>query len=249
MVIPRPSPNLQRQIEASEQAFSLPLGVTTNFVEVFTPNHFETMASHRKYSLPRRSISRFETPLAIGNSLMASGIQTLLDTTVNSANETRKTLQFKLNCIKGPPVSYDVDDPKIIRSLASDFEFINEYKLHKEVEPTPQEFLCGCSCDPICSNKCACLYKDEVTSETIIPYTDEGLLTSDFLERKVMISECSSQCECSSSPSEEKCWNHVVQEGRTISLVIFHTGIRGFGKSTYSTPIYLRTESYRPSLS
>ncbi|KAJ5620031.1 histone H3 methyltransferase SUV39H1/Clr4 [Penicillium lagena] len=229
VVIPRPSPNLQRQIEATEQALSLPLGVATNFVEVFTPNHFEKMAGYRKYSLSRPSISHSETPLAIGSSPMPAGKQTLLCTTVNSANETRKTLQFKLNCIQGPPVSYDVNDPKILRRLASDFDFINEYKLHKEVEPTPQEFLYGCSCDPICSDKCACLYKDEDTSETIIPYSNEGLLTSDFLERKVMISECSSQCECSSSSSDEKCWNHVVQEGRTINLVIFHTGPRGFG--------------------
>jgi histone-lysine N-methyltransferase SUV39H len=47
------------------------------------------------------------------------------------------------------------------------------------------------------------------------------------LNRKAIILECTSHCNCKG----DRCWNHVVQNDRTVRFEIFNTGSRGFGMS------------------
>jgi len=53
------------------------------------------------------------------------------------------------------------------------------------------------------------------------------VLRPDFMKRRSLIIECSSLCACGS-----RCWNRVVQRGRTVRLEIFQTANRGMGLSS-----------------
>ncbi|KAJ5135676.1 uncharacterized protein N7515_004954 [Penicillium bovifimosum] len=148
-----------------------------------------------------------------------------------------RTLNKKLRRIAGPPVIADVDCPKLLARLADNFEFVNSYQYRAGVEPVPDEseFNIGCACngkkngcDP---SVCDCLNKEEDSEDRIVPYqiseSNPKLIvaTKDFLRRKAIIYECNSRCGCRGT----RCWNHVVQKGRTVKLEIFDTGARGFG--------------------
>lgn len=138
----------------------------------------------------------------------------------------------KLSKIKGPPVTLapSVDD-RVLTGIAANFEFVNEYKLRKGVVPVGEDFNAGCGCSTVCDPmRCMCLSDAEEADEKLLPYQtapdDAGMvvLTPEFRQRRAMIFECSSRCGC-----RGKCWNNVVQRGRTVRFEIFHTGNRGFG--------------------
>ncbi|CAL5865818.1 uncharacterized protein PFLUO_LOCUS24 [Penicillium psychrofluorescens] len=221
VVIPRPSPELQRRIEETEKDSSSYIGVSNNF---FPTDHFEQMAAQRTYpqAKPRDPASKIPLEMSPGPWPLAQiGL-------VDATESIRRTLKFKLSVIDGPQISYDMEDVKNLPYLATNFDFINDYKLQKDVKTIPSEFVGGCGCSPACFLKCTCLDRTEETEEPIVPYSIiYGLLTAELLNRDAMIYECNPKCDCSSSKS--KCWNHIVQKGRTNRLEIFHTGNHGFG--------------------
>ncbi|QGA15344.1 hypothetical protein EYB26_003001 [Talaromyces marneffei] len=141
----------------------------------------------------------------------------------------RELLEKKLRKIQGPPVTM-ARDWDGTGSLASNFEFTNTYKLQKGVTRADEGFNYGCDCGTQCDpSRCTCLSKEEEedSEELMVPYEHRNgklLLKEDFINRKVMIYECSSLCPCLPT-----CWNRLVQHGRKIRLEIFHTGNRGFG--------------------
>lgn len=146
----------------------------------------------------------------------------------------RQTLQAKLDSIKGPPVTPFVSCPKLLAKLADNFVFINEYQYRASVNPISDEWNVGCGCVGGCDRtRCDCLSQEVDSEELIVPYQicqDNDKLyvaTQEFLHRRAMIHECTSRCSCHGI----QCWNHVVQNGRTVSFEIFDTGPRGFGMS------------------
>ena len=78
---------------------------------------------------------------------------------------------------------------------------------------------------------CECLDDSALNSEgkRVFPYSaskfDFGCLRAFYLENRHHIYECNSLCNC-----ESNCKNRVVQHGRTVSLQIFKTINRGWGK-------------------
>lgn len=135
--------------------------------------------------------------------------------------------------LDGPSVTLAGEDDERVLELffARDFEFINAYKLHKGVTKVDESFNAGCDCGEVCNpERCSCLSQEEDSDDLILPYQrakdapDLLVLRPDFLERTAMIFECTPLCGCG-----EKCWNRVVQHGRSVRLEIFHTGNRGFG--------------------
>ena len=138
----------------------------------------------------------------------------------------------KLSKIQGPPVTLarSVAD-HALTGIAANFEFVNEYKLRNGVVPVGEDFNAGCGCSTICDPmRCTCLSDQEEVDAKLLPYQtapdNAGMmvLTPEFRQCRAMIYECSSRCGC-----RGKCWNNVVQRGRTVRFEIFHTGNRGFG--------------------
>lgn len=145
--------------------------------------------------------------------------------------QLHRSLRRKLSLVKGPKVSLAIGDDRLLEGFASDFEFINAYRLDKYVTKVDESFNAGCACGSVCDpRRCSCLSQEIDSDDLIIPYRiaegtpDLLVLSPDFLKRTSMIFECTSRCACS-----ENCWNRVVQRGRTVRLEIFHTGNRGFG--------------------
>jgi histone-lysine N-methyltransferase SUV39H len=138
----------------------------------------------------------------------------------------RENLDRRLRAIKGPPVIMAGEWNGT--SLASNFEFINTYKLQKGVTRVPDEFNAGCGCGPYCDPaRCTCLSQEEDTEERMVAYERKNrqpVLKDSFISKKTMIYECNSYCGCG-----KDCWNRLVQHGRTVRLEIFQTGSRGFG--------------------
>lgn len=149
------------------------------------------------------------------------------DSFVTVDSQLHDSLERKLSSITGPTVSLAVEDEQLIEAFASDFEFINDYKLHPGIEEVDESFNGGCACNGICDpSRCSCLSQEGDPDDLIAPYgkakeaPDLFVLTPDFLERSSMIYECTPYCGCDGG-----CWNRVVQHGRTVCLGIFHTGI------------------------
>ncbi|KKK20030.1 hypothetical protein ARAM_007602 [Aspergillus rambellii] len=231
VVIPSPSAQLRREIDSAELISDLEL---TGLSEKYYPTDaHEKRATKGTYPVAKR-VRRADIPLRIGR---PGPFLTEKDRRPVS-QQLCETLQRKLKSINGPTVSVAPGDEKQLALDTSDFEFINEYKLRKGVSPIDREFMAGCNCinkfcDPA---RCGCLSVEETSDDLIIPYKrakDDAcflVLSPDFMARTSMIYECNSLCGC-----DERCWNRVVQRGRTIRLEIFHTGNRGFGTSPPSS--------------
>ncbi|KAJ5724358.1 hypothetical protein N7493_005797 [Penicillium malachiteum] len=145
-----------------------------------------------------------------------------------SANFLRLRLRQQTEKIKGPPITFDVDEDKL-SLLSSNFGFINDYVLLDGVERVDEGFNSGCNCTPgQCSPAtCDCLFDEEDSDEKIKTYHSvdgQIVLRPSFLNRRSKIVECCELCSC-----KGKCWNTVVQSGRKVGVEIFHTGDRGFG--------------------
>lgn len=156
----------------------------------------------------------------------------------------------KLKRIGGEDLSFDIDDEKLA-ILSANFGFINEYKLQEGVTPVPSEFIAGCDCAGPCdATSCDCLNEEINSDQKIVAYhlvNGQRVLRPDFLKRKSIISECSSKCSCQG----RQCWNHVVQQGRSVRLEIFDTGKRGFGpiSSLFAYLCLILIRLTRPSVS
>ncbi|GKZ18211.1 hypothetical protein AbraIFM66951_000385 [Aspergillus brasiliensis] len=222
VVIPSPSRRQQQELDSAEVISApSPIGLSENF---YPTDAYEKRALKGAYPVARK-VNRAAIPFTIGSP------GPLLTSKPDIGAQLHQTLEQKLAKIRGPKVTFVSGDQHQLAQFAANFEFVNAYKLRQGVTPVPEEFLAGCSCDGFCDPaRCLCLSKEEETNDPIVPYKradDDGrllVLTPEFLKRKAMIYECSSRCGCN-----ERCWNRVVQNGRTVRLEIFHTGTRGFG--------------------
>lgn len=151
-------------------------------------------------------------------------------TQASIAKFLRKKLRKKLKRVcGGPDTVFDIDDERLA-ALSANFFFVGDYRLGPGVTPVADEFLTGCDCGDVCDPKtCSCLMEEEESEDLIVAYdrlpSGTVVVRKDFLDRKAMISECSSRCSCAG----RDCWNHVVQRGRQARLEVFDTGDRGLG--------------------
>ncbi|KAL5041635.1 hypothetical protein BDW71DRAFT_163463 [Aspergillus fruticulosus] len=229
VVIPSPSAQLKKEIDSAELVSEAEVEITeiTGISEKYYPTDaHERRATRGAYPAARKT-NRAVVPLIIGTPgpfLTEKNRCPVMDLLC-------KNLKKKLASIKGPAVTVAKADEKRLAETTSGFEFINEYKLREGVAPISKEFQSGCSCETIClPDKCQCLAQEEDSEERIIAYKRAPdnprfmVLRPEFMKRTSMIFECNSLCGC-----EDKCWNRVIQLGRTIRLEIFYTGARGFG--------------------
>lgn len=236
VVIPSPSAQLKREIDSAELITD---AVLTGVSEEYYPTDVHERRATRGAYPAARKTNRAGVSLVIGNPgpfLTAKSRRPVIDLLCES-------LWGKLASIKGPAVTVARGDEKILAESTAGFEFINEYKLRDGVTPISPEFNAGCSCDVVCDPaRCGCLTQEEDSDARIIPYkraADNGsllVLSPEFMARTSMIYECNSLCGCG-----EKCWNSVIEQGRTVRMEIFNTGNRGFGmSSTHSLLSILR---------
>ncbi|KAE8371121.1 hypothetical protein BDV26DRAFT_299083 [Aspergillus bertholletiae] len=239
VVVPSPSQQLRQEIASAKWASNSPSCTPepTGVSEKFYPTNAHVERAE-KGAYPRaRRVNRAAIPLPIGKP------GPILKKRPRALDRQYRTLERKLSLVKGPEVTVaPADGPKLAKVTAN-FEFINSYKLHKGVSPAPAEFIGGCSCGKYCDPKrCPCSEKEDDSADNIIPYQqardrpDLLVLTPEFLKRSTMILECGAQCAC-----DRRCWNRVVQRGRTVELEIFHTGVRGFG---LRSPSYIRAGQF-----
>ncbi|KAA8652018.1 hypothetical protein EYZ11_012094 [Aspergillus tanneri] len=224
VVIPSPSLQLKKEIASADWTIATISSKPTGLSEEYYPTDaYEKRALKGAYPVAKKKVKRAEIPFQIG----APG--PVLTVRPNVGEQLRCALQRKLSAIQGPKVTFAPGDETLLAQFASNFEFINSYKLRKGVQSVPEDFKGGCSCESFCDpDRCSCLEPDGPSERRIIPYgpaADDArfmLLRPDF--PKHMIFECGEKCNC-----KENCWNRVVQAGRTIRLEIFNTGNRGFG--------------------
>lgn len=201
----------------------------TGLSTTFYPTDAHKIRASRGAYPKAKQVDRKDTPLNIGRSGLHLA-KKLRKRTLSIHRRLPEILQNKLSTIKGPPVTLVLGHDGSRAPFATNFEFINSYKIQEGVQKVDESFNSGCSCGRICDpRKCACLSQEVDSDDRIIPYRrlSDGLLvlTPNFLKRTAMIYECTSLCNCG-----QDCWNRVVQRGRTIPLEIFFTGDRGFGE-------------------
>lgn len=235
VVITPPTVRQQRQFA---HAISISSTSTNGLCERHFPvNEEEERVSRAAYPFARERPTRSRKDVVLSFKLGASSTLKLESSTSgNHLSALRDTLQAKLDSIEGPSITHEVSSPKLLAKLADNFVFINKYQYRAGVVPLSEDFICGCTCVDGCEpTQCDCLAQEEETEGHIVPYErciqDPKLfvISKDFLHRKSMIFECTASCNCQG----EKCWNHVVQKGRTVRLEIFDTGPRGFGMATF----------------
>lgn len=234
VVIPSPSQQLKEEILNSEWTRIDTSSKLTGLSEKYYPTDaYEKRAQKGAYPTQKNnkvnSNNRNNVPLDLGRSGPIPILTARPTTTVQQ--QLVKSFLRKLSKIKGPSVTLARGDERILTGSAANFEFVNAYKIRKGVLPVPESFNGGCDCGPGCNpRQCTCLSEEEHSNDKIVPYRAAtgrpGLmvLAPNFMKRTSMIYECSSRCGC-----RGKCWNSVVQKGRTLRLEIFHTGNRGFG--------------------
>lgn len=234
VVIPSPSRKLKKEILSSEWT---PRDEFTGLSETYYPTDRHEQRAHKgAYPRARDKVDRRAVSLGIGLPTTTPIL------TERAAPPIRQQLYRsfvrKLSKIQGPPVTLaSGDDDHLLTGIAANFEFVNEYKLRNGVQPVGEDFNAGCSCTTVCDPKrCMCLSEAEDMDEKLLPYQaapDDAsmlVLSPEFRERTSMIFECSARCGC-----KGRCWNNVVQRGRTVRFEIFHTGNRGFGMSSKPT--------------
>lgn len=231
VVIPPLSPSQKRSLAIASRTSNI------NGMDsvIFPTTDQEDRVTRAAYPITRPIVNRRSIPLSF-NSPESSNSSLSMAKSGDHLLKLRRTLDGKLNRIDGPQVTTAVDSQRHLAKLADNFEFVNGYQYRAGVEriPDDSEFNYGCACKETTgckASECDCLSKEEDSEDRIIPYqiseTNSKLIvaTERFLKRKAIIYECNSRCGCTS----ERCWNHVVQNGRTVRLEIFDTGARGFG--------------------
>ncbi|KAJ5494190.1 hypothetical protein N7463_010277 [Penicillium fimorum] len=229
VVIPSPTAKQKRDI-AVAKCISKVNGMDATF---FPTTDEEERTNKAAYPTTKSHVDRRSVLLSFKST---SVLNLPSPTNTNHLAKLRHTLDEKLKRINGPTVIPTIDSPKRLAKLADNFEFVNGYQYREGVERIPDEsdFNIGCACTAAggCDRfTCDCLSKEEDSEDRIVPYeiceNNRKLIvaTKSFLKRKAIIYECNSRCGCSGA----RCWNHVVQKGRTVRLEIFDTGSRGFG--------------------
>ncbi|QQK46865.1 Histone-lysine N-methyltransferase, H3 lysine-9 specific [Penicillium digitatum] len=232
VVIPSSTPQQKRE-NAIAQDVSIVNGMNAKF---FPITDEEERVAKAAYSTPKSRVDRRSIPLSFKSSSALIALNQPPPTQSTHLLRIRHTLDEKLKRINGPTVIPTVDSPQRLAKLADNFEFVNSYQYRAGVKriPDDSDFNIGCACTETggCDRlKCDCLSKEEDSEDRIVPYEicesnpKLTVATKSFLRRKAIIYECNSRCGCGG----QRCWNHVVQKGRTIRLEIFDTGSRGFG--------------------
>ncbi|KGO72926.1 hypothetical protein PITC_061540 [Penicillium italicum] len=232
VVIPSPTPELKREIAIAQNVSNVN-GMDSRF---FPTTDEEERVKKATYATTKSRVDRRSIPLLFKSSSASNVLNLPSPTQSNHLGKLRGLLDEKLKQIKGPGVITTVDSPQRLAKLADNFEFINSYQYRAGVEriPDDSDFNIGCACNETggCDRfECDCLSKEEDSEDRIVPYeiceSNPRLIvaTKSFLKRKAIIYECNPRCGCGGL----RCWNHVVQKGRTIRLDIFDTGPRGFG--------------------
>lgn len=232
VVIPSPSRQLKNEILSSGWTRSDGSGFTGLSETYYPTDRYERRAYKGAYPRAKDKVDRRAVSLGIGRP--TTPILTERPS-MHIRQQLYRSFVRKLSKIQGPPVTLAPGDgDHLLTGIAANFEFVNEYKLRKGVEPVGEGFNAGCGCKSVCDpTQCMCLSEAEDTDEKLLPYQaapdDPSMLvlSPEFRERTSMIYECSARCGC-----KGKCWNNVVQRGRTVRFEIFHTGNRGFGMSS-----------------
>ncbi|KAJ5516838.1 hypothetical protein N7527_008398 [Penicillium freii] len=232
VVIPSPTSKQKREIAIAENVSNVD-GMDSN---IFPTTDEQERVKKAAYPITKARVDRRSVPLSFKSSsdLNIFNLPSLTET--NHLAKLRHTLDEKLKRINGPSVITAVESPQRLAKLADNFEFINGYQYRAGVEriPDDSDFNIGCACTETggCDRfDCDCLSKEEDSEDRIVPYeiceSNPRLIVvnKSFLKRKAIIYECNSRCGCGG----KRCWNHVVQKGRTVRLEIFDTGSRGFG--------------------
>ena len=231
VVIPSPSTKLKKEIQHAKWVKDEPIGVSQNY---FPTDAYEKRAIKGAYPISKK-VDRSNTLLSIDSSNSVASLKTLDSAVSVKASINAKiieTLRTKLQLIKGPRVSVMPKDELALALAVQNFQFVNSYQLRQGVKRVDESFNAGCTCGVVCDpSRCTCLEQRVDSDEKLIPYIRRPddprnfVLSPEFLNMKSKIYECNSRCGC-----EGRCWNTMVQHGRTVRLEIFHTGNRGFGK-------------------
>ncbi|KGO36893.1 hypothetical protein PEX1_041990 [Penicillium expansum] len=236
VVIPSPTPQQKREIAIAQTQ-----NVSSGNVNGMSPHFFPTTGEEERvnkatYSTTKARVNRRSIPLSFKSGSRSNVLNVPSPIQSNHLGKLRDLLDEKLKQIKGPRVIATVNSPQRLAKLADNFEFVNSYQYRAGVKriPDDSDFNIGCACTETggCDRfECDCLSKEEDSEDRIVPYeiceSNAKLIvaTKSFLKRKAIIYECNSRCGCGG----QRCWNHVVQKGRTVRLEIFDTGSRGFG--------------------
>jgi histone-lysine N-methyltransferase SUV39H len=231
VIIPSPTLNQKRLNAVAERN-----AIKGTNERIFPTDAEEQRVARAAYPKARAPVDRRSTPLSFG-----SKTNKPLNLSPTSSKRhlayIRANLEQKLGQINGPPVTTAVQSPELLAKLADNFEFTNDYIDRPGVVRVQKEYNYGCACVGKCdTSSCDCLDQEKDSEDRIVPYgissAKPGLIVAsrEFLGRKAMIMECNSLCGCNGN----RCWNHVVQKGRTVRLQIFDAGSRGFGKSQFS---------------
>lgn len=244
VVIPSPTSQQKRDIALAQNV----INVNGMDISIFPTTNEEERVTKAAYPTTKGRVDRRSIPLSLKSSSTSNVLNLPSPKQTNHLSKLRHTLDEKLKRINGPTVIPTVDSPKRLAKLADNFEFVNGYQHRAGVEriPDDSDFNIGCACTDTggCDRfECDCLSKEEDSEDRIVPYqicdSNPKLIvaTKSFLNRKAIIYECNPRCGCGG----KRCWNHVVQKGRTVRLEIFDTGSRGFGLSHFilSFPIYI----------
>ena len=240
VVIPSPTSKQKREIAIAQNVSN----VNGMDINIFPTTDEQERVQKAAYPTTKARVDRRSVPLSFKSSSDLKKFNLPLLDKTNHLAKLRHTLDEKLKRINGPSVITAVESPTRLAKLADNFEFINGYQYRAGVEriPDASDFNIGCACtetDGCDRFECDCLSKEEDSEDRIVPYEicerNPKLIVANksFLKRKAIIYECNSRCGCGG----RRCWNHVVQKGRTVRLEIFDTGSRGFGLS-HSFPLF-----------
>lgn len=234
MVIP--SPSIVQRRESTDDEL---IGISEKF---FPIDVHEKRAAKGTYPSAKH-VDRKKASLDITPHAPAAKSVKSLDSTASIQSSINaqlvKTLRAKLAVIDGPKVTVAPKDELALALAVENFQFVNSYQLRAGVKRAPESFNSGCTCGVFCNPAfCSCLELKDEQDRKISPYVRSPrdqktfVLSPWFLNMKSKLMECNSRCGCKGS-----CWNAVAQS-RKISLQIFHTGNRGFGKTPFD-PLYI----------
>ena len=165
---------------------------------------------------------------------------------VHPREQARAILDAKFNSSLSPSLTFvnDLND----RQLNGKFQFISSYVKRDGIQTVRRALNLGCNCVDSCRvDTCSCFLQGEngdvgdiFQTGKIVPYQRvplsseagggymtvlrDNYIESETSELKTEIVECNENCACDS-----RCWNRVVQKGRTVPLEIFMTQKCGFG--------------------
>lgn len=214
---------------------------TTGFSQIYGTNSDEERLKKIHKLQPRaKKVKRRDVKLDWGDDVLAAIKPFRPDKLMHPKEQVKEITKSKVSSLTGPPITIvnDIDD----RGLNGKFQFVSQYVIREGVKRQQAHLHgyinCGSTCIGGCSpDTCACMQNDKMQIASGVPVPTyrqrrDGLivLTEEFIklskteDAKSEIVECNNNCHC-----DEKCFNRVVQKGRTLPLEIHMTKFCGFG--------------------